>query len=207
MRLCEVGRRARLRAVLGEIVGATRRRGILLRVCAAVLCTTGAACTHIGTVVSYDDAIDFRAYHTYAWLSPTPLFDAATIDPRLTQYVRLAVSNTLARKGYRWVPDPATADFAVDFTIGTNEKIRQEYPPDSESTHIPIWGQPYRQAVDVRDFTEGRLMIDVYDVKTRQGVWHGHAKKNILRPTDSKSEADINDVVSAILDGFPPTTR
>ena len=69
-----------------------------------------------------------------------------------------------------------------------------------------MWGGPYYQNIDVREFTQGRLAIDIFDVKQKQPVWHGHATKSISSSDQKNAEALINKAVAAILKDFPPTS-
>jgi hypothetical protein len=58
--------------------------------------------------------------------------------------------------------------------------------------------------LDVRQYREGTLSIDVFDAKTHRPVWHGWAKKELTRADIENSEGPIRKAVTAILAKFPP---
>jgi hypothetical protein len=68
------------------------------------------------------------------------------------------------------------------------------------------WGYGYYNDVDVRQFTEGHLAIDAFDVALRRPVWHGYGTKNVTSAMRKDPEKAINEAVTAILKDFPPGT-
>jgi len=57
----------------------------------------------------------------------------------------------------------------------------------------------------VRNVTDGTLVIDIYDAKTKQPVWHGTATKQVGSKTVSQEELD--QAVAAVLANFPPPVK
>ncbi len=66
------------------------------------------------------------------------------------------------------------------------------------------WGYPY-SSIDVHNYTERSLVIDIYDTRTNQPVWHGVAKKNAY--TDDVNYAKLDETIAAVLGRFPATAR
>jgi hypothetical protein len=60
--------------------------------------------------------------------------------------------------------------------------------------------------IDVRQYREGTLAIDVFDVHTRRPVWHGWAQKELTRKDVEQSSASIHDAVESVLVKFPPAS-
>ena len=56
----------------------------------------------------------------------------------------------------------------------------------------------------MREYTEGMLAVDVFDVEERRPVWHGVATKRISESDRDEIEATVKAAVDAILAGFPP---
>jgi hypothetical protein len=56
----------------------------------------------------------------------------------------------------------------------------------------------------VRQYREGTLSIDIFDVKSHRPVWHGWAKKELSRKDIEQSEQPIKHAVAAVLEKFPP---
>jgi hypothetical protein len=106
-------------------------------------------------------------------------------------------------RGYGFEADVENADFAVAFTLGTREQIRVNAYPD-QVRETWTWGGPVPQAADVRNYTEGTLSIDLFDVRLRRPVWHGWATRTISYADRTNPSPVIAEVVEAILAQFPP---
>ena len=78
------------------------------------------------------------------------------------------------------------------------------YPSTYRGVYRGGWGAPYHSEVDVRNYTEGVLAIDLFDVARRAPVWHGWAVKSITASERENPEPLINEIVAAILEEFPP---
>jgi hypothetical protein len=57
--------------------------------------------------------------------------------------------------------------------------------------------------IDVRQYREGTLAIDVFDVHDRRPVWHGWAQKELTRKEVEQSAAPVHDAVQSVLAKFP----
>lgn len=185
--------------------GATRARARL-----AVALVSGlalSACESLRVASDYDHAASFAAYHTFGWM---PRERHGPANPLVVQRARDAIDAELKAKGFSAAADAATADFVVDFTIGSRERISVEsYPvayvgPGWWGTP-GWWGYPYwGSGVDVRQYREGTLSIDVFDGRSHRPVWHGWARKELSRSDIEHSEAPIRAAVAAVLAHFPP---
>ena len=58
--------------------------------------------------------------------------------------------------------------------------------------------------VSVRQYTEGILAIDIFDVDSRKPVWHGKATRELTRKRLEQPQELITEVVTDILQYFPP---
>jgi hypothetical protein len=126
--------------------------------------------------------------------SASPLFEGRAMK---------AISEVLQAKGYRFTPNGNNADFVVSFALGARDQIRvNTYPTTYRGNWA--WGGPYYQEVDVRNYTEGTLSVDLFDVKRRQPVWHGWAVKTISSSDRANPSPVIREVIEAILAQFPP---
>ena len=71
-----------------------------------------------------------------------------------------------------------------------------------------LWGHRYYGGISmgsdrhVRNYTEGKLAIDVYDVKTHQPVWHGWAVKRIKSSEQDNPSKAIKMVVEQVVAQF-----
>jgi hypothetical protein len=109
----------------------------------------------------------------------------------------------LTAKGYRYVDNVEQADFAVGFGLGATDQVRIDSYP---ATYHGAWHWPVgssTQDVNVRQFIEGRLTVDIFDVATHQPAWHGWATRNITAKMETDPRPAIRDALKAILTLHP----
>ena len=152
----------------------------------------------------YDPTTTFRNYHTFTLMQREhPGID----NPLVAARVADAIRTDLREKGYAEVSDPEGADFSVDFTIGAKERTDiTSYPqPYGGWGWRGGWGGPYwGDALDVHQYQEGTLSVDVFDVHSHRPVWHGWAKKEISEQDIAHSAEPVRRAVAAVLAKFPP---
>lgn len=180
-----------------------------MRVIAAlVLALVGCETLQVGS--DYDRQVNFSKYHTFTIMQRQR---EGVDNPLVVQRTEDDITQELIRKGYQQASDPATADFAVDFTIGSRERTDiNSYPAPYAGVGWTgwgggpgWWGGPYwGNTIDVRQVREGTLSIDAFDTHTRRPVWHGWAKKDLSRQDIEQSEGPIRGAVQAVLAKFPP---
>lgn len=182
---------------------------VALRGLAAMLLIAGAVtgCATLRVGSDYDHQASFGGFHTFTWV---PRERYGTRNPLVVQRARDAIQAELLRKGYVFAPEAAAADFAVDFTIGSRVRMDVHSYPASYvggwNWGTPgWWGYPYwGSQVDIRQYREGTLSVDVFDARTHRPVWHGWAKKELSTSDVERSEEPIREAVRAILARFPP---
>ena len=173
-------------------------------ICLFVACLVVAGCASIKAENDYDESANFGSYQSFGWISEHPLVMAdPTTNPMFEGRAMKAISATLQAKGYRFEADASKADFAISFSIGGREQIRvNNYPAPYRGDRA--WGGQYHQEVDVRNYTEGTLSIDLFDVQRKQPVWHGWAVKTISNADRANPSPVIKEVIDTILAQFPP---
>jgi hypothetical protein len=159
------------------------------------------ACSTIRIGSDHDRDANFSAYHTYAWL-PRPHYH--TVNPLVVKRAHDAIDAELHSRGYSLAADSGSADFTVNFTVGAHDREDvQFYPAVYRGTWR--WGLGYYgQTVDVRQYREGTLAIDVFDGSSHQPVWTGWASEPIGHEDKERSTDALRTTASAILDRFPP---
>lgn len=187
----------------------------------SVLALLLAACGSTGPVVDYDNSADFSSYKTYAFISENPMIrapDTPPPSPLLEGRLMRITDNALKAKGFRKIDDPEGADFAVSFTVGARDKIRVNSYPEPYRPYYGGWagrggwGAPYYggyagyggSSVDVQQYTEGTLAIDIYDVAEHKPVWHGIATERITDKMRRNPDESLTEIVAEILQRFPP---
>ena len=158
-----------------------RRRELIL-ILAAI---TGLSACETSPTVSTDvtPGANFSAYSSFAFVNTAP---PAGMDPVLFERIQQDVGGALQGKGYT---SGAPGDLSVVVSLGAKDR-----------TDINTWGAFGRQ-VDVYQYTEGKLAVDVFDTKTRKPLWHGQATQTIQ--PGKPDPAAINTAVASVMSSFP----
>jgi Domain of unknown function (DUF4136) len=152
----------------------------------------------------YDRSATFRDYRTFTVME-RERHDLE--NPLVAARVEDAIRADLRERGYVEASDPRVADFTVDFTVGSRERTDiATYPqPYAGWGWGPWWGGPYwGDTVDVHQYREGTLSIDVFDAHSHRPVWHGWAKKELSDDDIEQSAGPVQHAVAAVLATFPP---
>lgn len=164
----------------------------------------------------HDPANDFSNYQSFAWISKNPMKVGQSVgapNPLLEPRITSALEKALVAKGYKYVIEPKNADFVVSFTVGSREEIKVDSYPSMSAGYGRAyprhwgWGSTYYgydTETQVRQYTEGMLAVDIFDVKERRPVWHGVATKRINASDRDNMDATIKAAVDAMMAGFPP---
>jgi len=166
------------------------RRQFILSLAAVAL----AACTETKVVTDAAPGANFAAYHSFSIVgSPPPSLPEGLpfgmpgpANPVAYERIRLGVANALAAKGYA---EATPGDLSVVISLGSRERA-----------NFYSWG-PLNGQMDVHQYTEGELAVDVFDSATRRPVWHGRASRTI-DPDKAEPEV-ISAAVASVMQGFP----
>jgi hypothetical protein len=169
----------------------------------------GCATLQVGS--DHDPTATFANYHSFTLMKRAHHGRDGITNPLVAQRTDDAIKAELTRRGYSLAADPAAADFTVDFTIGSQERTDINSYPDPYVGPAwgwgrrGWWGDPYwGDTVDVRQYREGTLSIDIFDAHGHRPVWHGWARKELSRSDIEHSEEPIRKAVQAVLAKFPP---
>lgn len=181
-------------------------RGHVAALAAVVMLAS--ACTTLQVGSDYDHAANFQGYKTFTVMQRK---HQSVSNPLVAVRASDAIKAELQKKGFVEASDPAKADFTVDFTIGARERTDiSTYPepyvgPGWGWGTRGWWGGPYwGDSLDVRQYHEGTLSIDVFDAHTHRPVWHGWAKKELTRSDIDSPAEPVRNAVAAVLAKFPP---
>lgn len=145
-------------------------------------------------MTDYDHNASFAKYKTYAWVaSKNP-----AKDPLWNQRIIEQIDLQLSAKGLKKVD--AEADLYVTYNGGLKE-----------NTSIQGFGTGGRWAggtFSVNKVTklEGTLIVDLYDVGTKQLVWRGIATETVSDKTE-KNIAKLEKVVKKLFKEYPPKAK
>jgi len=181
----------------------------LIVVIALITVVVGCASTQKARV-NFDRNSDISTSHykTFAWLNETKvLAEPVDVNPVMKVRIDNAIESAFVAKGYQLIDDAEQADFTISYTMGSRDKVKVDSLPTTYRTGF-VWGHRYYGGIGVsnethvRNYTEGKLAIDVYDVKSRQPVWHGWAVKRIKTVDQDNPSKAIKSVVEQVVAQF-----
>jgi hypothetical protein len=158
-------------------------------------------CAPISTNFDYDVNWDYDSLKTYQLLTPPA---TSEINSLSRDRVTNAINSEFIARGYSEVD--ADSDFLVAYHAGSQDKIEVSdwgYAYGGRGSYYGYGGR--RTAVDVYQYQEGSLIIDIVDTETHKLIWRGTARKVLdTNPTPEQRTATVNAAVAKILEGFPP---
>lgn len=182
-------------------------------------CSTPAP-VRIGT--DFNPEVDISSYQTFSWIADRAYIRTETfLADSSRDLIQANIRNDLTAKGYTFVSDPRKADFVVSFTVGSRKEISATSYPTYYRTGwtwgVAYWGgggvyavgtyQPGTRYtgtnVKVKEYVEGQLAIDIFDVEAGQPVWHGTALSEITVKDRRDPKSLIDEAVVKILESFP----
>jgi len=170
----------------------------LFQLVIAVLLTTGCS-NKISVKSDYDKDVNLAIYKTYGWLPSkeiesknNPLLYNELTDKR----IKKAVETQFQNKG---IQQADKADLRVHYHIIIDNKSVVR-PNTYGYNYSDYW---MRNQVDVFEYREGTLIIDLMDSKNNNLIWRGWGVSALGLNSESLSEEEINDAVVAILKEFP----
>jgi len=155
-------------------------------------------CSTISVNQDYDPGYDFSKLKTFGFI---PISPEAGIDQINANRFGDAIKNEMTAKGYTV---SEKADFGVAILFGKETKTNIT---SYGYGYGPYWGRYGGTTnVDVSQYDEGTLIIDIIDLTKKELVWRGTGT-GALNPNATVEErtANINNAVAQILAQFPPT--
>jgi hypothetical protein len=179
-------------------------RNQFLGVLIFILLVAVSGCSSLSVNYDYDQNVDWTKFKTYGWMDVTqaPSHPSSPLQntPLLEQRVHNSVDYEMEQRGITMSDNP---DLLVVYHLGTQEKIQVTDWGYRYSDYY--WGYGGRQ-IDVYQFTEGSLVIDLVDAETTSLVWRGTGTGVVDQSQKSPEEmqARANEVINKIMKSFPP---
>jgi Domain of unknown function (DUF4136) len=186
-----------------------------------VLCVLGfaalaLACTTAHGRFDFDANASFASYRNYAFIHPgppeegtpeegVPTPSADLVASQLNERrVQAAIERELRAKGLEPAPEE-TADLLVAFNISSREASRPEFYPSGMAYGWPYgWWYDHWDTVYTRIYTEGLVIVDLIEAKSRQLVWRGWTAD----PLPSSGYARVVDhAIGQVMRNYPPPPR
>jgi len=183
-----------------------------LRFSTLVLSVALAGCSTVKVNTEYDPTAPFPSYRTYAWLTTPPGSEQApTIrNPVLHERVVSALDREMAKKGLVRTSADAGPDFLVSVLGWAQSRVEvtnygyayggaYAYGPYGPYTPGPV------PVAEVRQYTDGTLLVDFVDAKSKKLFWRGTATDTLTSPDSVQSS--IDEAARQLLDKYPPRPK
>jgi hypothetical protein len=182
-------------------------RSIFLFTLILILLSGCASSPRVNT--DFDTKASFLNLNTFAFAPESA--DSEEVTTLLSKRVRDALTDGLKQRGKSLVEE-TQADFLVAYHTSTEKRIDID-------NYYAVWGfrphwwyGPYHHAghlptTRVREYKVGTLVVDVIDTKSKSVIWSSSAQNTLSKYlSPQEREEKVRNVVSAMLDEFPPTT-
>jgi hypothetical protein len=182
-------------------------RGLLAVVAALAL---GAGCATSHGRFDHDAGADFAAYRRFAIVYPeqetSDALPLPTGDLAQSQLVERRVAAAIARelgaKGVT-VASAESADLLVAFNVSTRLASRLEPMPGGHAWGWPHgWWHDHWDLAYTRIYTEGLMILDLIDAKSRKLVWRGWTEDPL--PASGDPSPVVDHAVREIFENYPP---
>jgi hypothetical protein len=166
---------------------------------------TGCAVTDI------DRAVDFNRFRSFTWgtseaLADDPVYKSDLINRNIEETVK----EEFAKRGIQF--DPENPDFLVSYKTYTEEKKSYDRGPyypfmPWRFGYFPfaygygMFPYPWYYPARMHQYTEGTLIIDIVDNKTKETVWRGTVKGNV--EDTNTLQKQIRKGIKAIMKKYP----
>ena len=166
-------------------------------------------CSSMSFNHDWDRDADFPNYRTYAWLDQQA-------DPATGNAQTARAQNSLLAKRIRNAVDSELQRKGLAVNTGSPDLLRLYHTGLQDKVNVTDWGYRYSydywgwggRDIDVYQYTEGTLIIDMIDFNTKDLVWRGSATATVDGGTSpEKAEEKIGKAVTGILENYPPKQR
>jgi len=118
----------------------------------------------------YDHSTNFSKYKTFSWIKKP----VTPNDPLMAHRIIDAVNAQLMAKGLRLVG--SDGDLALAVNVATQEK----HTLNTFYNGFGPWGWGLGDSTTtVETYTEGTIVVDLFDAQTKKIVWRGTAEKQL----------------------------
>ena len=167
----------------------------------AVAVFTVACGYSIKTATDYDRNVSFSNYHSFSIMKGN-----SSGNPLMDQRAVADVKSALTSKGWTEAPE-GQAQAAVVVHAATKTKHTYETMYDGFGGGWGWrrgWGGGFGGATTfVNDYKVGTLVVDIFDAKTKQGIWHGTASDALSNNAKSNAQA-TEQAIDKMFGNFPP---
>ena len=166
---------------------------LLLLPVVALLITS---CSSVRVTTDYDTKANFNQYKTFAFYKTG--IDKAAVSELDKKRIMRAIESELVAKGMTKSSNP---DVLVSMFTKSRERVNVR---DNSFRYGYGYGWNGVNRLDINQYTEGTLFLDIIDAKKKQLVWQGIGTGALRTKNVEKKEARIKEFVAEIMAKYPP---
>jgi hypothetical protein len=170
-------------------------------ICGGAVAVFTTACSYsIKTATDYDTHANFSNYHSFSIVKGN-----SSGNPLMDQRAQNDVMSALTSKGWMNVPaDEAQAAVVVHAATKTKHTYETLYDGWGGWGWRRGWGGGFGGATTfVEDYKVGTLVVDIFDAKSKEEIWHGTATDALSDNAKSNAQA-TEQAVDKMFSNFPP---
>jgi acylphosphatase len=173
--------------------GENMRLRIRLPIAIALILVAAASAFPREVKSDYDHHANFSQYKTYSWAK------VETTSPLWNDRVKEAVDRELAAKGWTQVPSDGDVSIVAIGTTRDKPTLQTFY----DGFDGWLWNGFGDATTYVEHYTEGTLVIDMFDTKSKKLVWRGSVS-DMISDKPEKNIKELDTSVHKLFDRFPP---
>ena len=154
-----------------------------------------------------DDRAAFGTYKTWSWV---PLERSAQIDPRLDdpeikELISDATEKAMFERGYERVEMSESPDLVMTAHVTLTDVDQQYIQEHYQGTYYPEYMTKINGESLADQWTEGAMLIMLFDAKTRQAVWGAGAQGEVYKDlsVDVRRQR-IDKIARLLMESLPP---
>ncbi len=148
---------------------------------------------------NFEPSFDFAKLKTYKWAETN---SDAHPDELMDRQIKAAIDSELGRKGL-----VRSGDGTTDGVVAYHIRVDQEKQIDAYA--MPGWRMGGGMGtMSTSTINIGTLVLDVYDLASRQLVWKGYAQKTLNPSKDpEKNRGNLQKAIAKLLKDYPPKKK
>ena len=170
----------------------------LLAVTGAVALLTAGCGYSIKATTDYDRSVNFASYQTFSIATGN-----SSGNPVSDQRIAADVAAALTSKGWKEVPTDQAQAAVVVHTATKTKHTYQTFYDGWGGGWRHRWGGVGDTTTFVQDYKVGTLVVDIFDARTKQAIWHGTASDALSDNAKSNAQA-TEQAIDKMFSNFPP---
>ncbi|CAM1334905.1 DUF4136 domain-containing protein [Tenacibaculum aestuariivivum] len=154
------------------------------------------SCSTVRVATDYDTKVDFNNYKTFAFYKKG--IDKAAISDLDKKRIMRAIEKELIAKG---MTKSASPDILVSLFTKSRERINVNDNMYGGFYYPFYYGM---NRINVSQYTEGTLFIDLLDAQKKELVWQGIGTGTLSTSNVERKEAKVKEFVKEIIAKYPP---